>query len=109
VSPDEIKALRKELKCTPRELGAALGVGQDVVMAWEEEKQFPTKRFIAMMEELRTRGPGALPRMRGRAQTASPMKLLSDPELWRVVRKILAHPPLFDRVKELCDSFPDPE
>lgn len=109
MSPDEIKALRKELRCTTRELAEALGLELSVVMAWEDEEQFPTKRSIKMMEQLRSQGPGAVPRKRrGRKKRQSSMQVLADPDLWTVVRKLLAHEELRKQVLELASHYEDP-
>ena len=45
MTPDELKALRKELSCTAKELAAALGIEQATVLAWEKGDLFPTKQF----------------------------------------------------------------
>ena len=110
MTADEIKALRKELRCTSRELAEAIGVDLAVVMAWEDEEMFPTKRHVKQMEALRARGPGAVPRKRrGRNPTASPMKLLADPEVWSLFRKLLVHAELRERAIELGSHYPEPE
>ncbi len=106
MTPEEIKALRKELACTAKELAAALGVEQSTVMAWESAELFPTKASIDRMAELRARGPGAIPR---KAKGASdPMKSLADPQVWELVRKIVAHKKLRDEVAKLAERYPDP-
>lgn len=110
MTAEEIKALRKELRCTSRELAEALGIELSVVMAWEDEEMFPTKRHVAMMESLRERGPGAVPRKRrGRAAAASPLKLLADPATWSLIRKLLAHAELREQALKLAEAYPDPE
>jgi transcriptional regulator with XRE-family HTH domain len=109
VTAEEIRALRRALRCTPTELAEALGVSRQLVMQWEEEERFPTKRHVGMMEALRTKGRGAVPRIRGRRDAEhDPMKVLADPELWRLVRKLLAHPELRTRVLALAKSYDDP-
>ena len=50
---DDIKSLRRELRCTSRELAHALGVEAKLVLAWEDEQAFPTKRNIEAMNKLR--------------------------------------------------------
>ena len=110
MKPEDIVALRKELRCTPRELGDALGVPAKVVMDWEADERFPTKRYIDAMQQLRERGKAAIVRKRGRPRDdASPMKLLADPELWSVFRKLLAHPELRDAVLKMAAGYDDPE
>ena len=110
MTAEEIKALRKELRCTSRELAEALGIELSVVMAWEDEEMFPTKRHVGLMEKLRAQGPGAVPRKRrGRAANASPMKLLGDPATWALIRKLLAHAELREQVQKLAEAYPEPE
>ena len=105
MSPDELKSLRKELSCTAKELATALGLEQATVLAWEKGDLFPTKQYIDKMEALRAKGPGAIPK---KAKGADPMKVLGDPSLWELVRKLLAHKKLRDEVAKLASSYPDP-
>ncbi|KYF91401.1 helix-turn-helix transcriptional regulator [Sorangium sp. So ce296] len=108
MAPEDIKKLRQELGCTARELAGALGIEQETVLAWEHGDLFPTKRFVGMMEELRRKGPEAIPRKKKKQAAASPLQLLSDPELWRLFRKLLAHPELRSAAMKLADTYPDP-
>lgn len=108
MKPADIKALRMELRCTPLELGEALGVSAKVVMAWEQEEQFPTKRYVDMMEALRARGSGAVPRLRRGGGDKPPFEVLADPDLWRLIRKIIAHHELRAQVGKLAESYEDP-
>jgi transcriptional regulator with XRE-family HTH domain len=106
VTPDDIKALRRELSCTAKELAGALDVDQATVMAWERADRFPTKAHVDRMEELRAKGPGAVPR---KAKAGGdPIKALNDPQLWELVRKLAAHKKLRDDVAKLADKYPDP-
>jgi transcriptional regulator with XRE-family HTH domain len=107
MTSDEIKALRAELKCTAKELAGALGLEQATVMQWESGELFPTRKNVEQMEALRARGPGAIPRKAKGAQP-SPMKVLADPGLWEIVRKLVAHKKLRDEVGKLAASYPDP-
>ena len=107
MSPDEIKALRKDLACTAKELAAALGVEQATVLAWEKAELFPTKAFVDRMGDLRAKGPGAVPR-KSRGAEANPMKSLADPQVWELFRKIAANKRLRDEVLKLAEKFPDP-
>src|SRR4051812_44423512 len=77
MSPEEIKALRQELGCTPRELATALGLDQETVLAWERAELFPTKRLVKKMGELRERGPAAVPR-RVKGQNPAPLHQLAN-------------------------------
>lgn len=105
MTPDEIKALRKDLACTAKELAQALGIEQSTVLAWEKGDLFPTKAFVDKMAALRARGPVAIPK---KAKGAEPMKVLADPALWELVRKIVAHKKLRDEVLKLAAPYPDP-
>jgi len=108
VSPEDIKALRKELGCTARELATALSIDQKDVLAWEAGELFPTKRFVTQMEALRKKGPSAIVRApRGKAKKTG-VQRLDDPKLWEIFRKLLEHPALFDQVVKLADGFDDP-
>lgn len=108
MTPEAITALRKQLKCTVGELAAALGVEHRTVLAWEHDELFPTKRFVDAMEALRAQGPGAVVRRRPGSPSASPMDVLSDPSMWRLVRKLIAHEQLRAAVEELAASYDDP-
>lgn len=105
VTPDEIKALRKELACTAKELAGALGVDQATVLAWEKSELFPTKAYVDEMSALRVKGPGAIPR---KAKGGNPMQALADPKVWELMRKIAANKKLRDEVAKLADRYPDP-
>lgn len=107
VTPDEIKSLRKDLKCNTKELAATLGVTPRQVMDWEAEESFPTRRHVRQMQALREAGPNAVTR-RKRTAARSPMEALADPELWRLVRKLLAHPNLRAEVTRLAEAYDDP-
>jgi transcriptional regulator with XRE-family HTH domain len=106
VSPDDIKALRKELACTAKELAGALGLDQATVLAWEKAELFPTKAYVDRMGELRAKGPGAIPRKAKGA--ADPIKSLADPQVWELFRKIAANKALRDQVAKLAEKYPDP-
>jgi transcriptional regulator with XRE-family HTH domain len=103
---EDVKALRKELGCTARELGAALGIDQGTVMAWEKADLFPTKAYVDRMNALRSKGPGAIPR-KAKAGV-DPVKGLADPQVWELLRKIAAHKKLRDEVAKLAEKYPDP-
>src|SRR5580658_10982987 len=109
MSPEAIKALRRELGCTARELAAALAIEQDTVLAWERSDLFPTKRHVDMMEALRKKGPSAVPRKpRRKSAPASPLHALADPGLWRLLRKLIAHPELRAAAEKLAEPYADP-
>lgn len=106
MTPDDIKALRKDLACTAKELAQALGLEQSTVLAWEKGDLFPTKAYVDKMNALRAKGPGAIPK-KAKAG-AEPMKVLADPALWELVRKLVAHKKLRDEVVKLAQAYPDP-
>jgi transcriptional regulator with XRE-family HTH domain len=106
MSPDEIKLLRKELSCTAKELGGALGVDQATVLSWERADLFPTKAHVERMAQLRAKGPAAIPRKSKGG--GDPIKALTDPQLWELVRKLAAHKRLRDDVVKLAEKYPDP-
>jgi transcriptional regulator with XRE-family HTH domain len=105
VTSEELKALRKELACTAKELAGALGLEQATVLGWEKGELFPTKQFIDKMEALRAKGPGAIPR---KAKGGDPIKQLGDPLFWELVRKIAMHKKLRDEVAKLAAGYADP-
>jgi transcriptional regulator with XRE-family HTH domain len=104
---EAIKALRRELGCTARELAGALGLEQETVLAWERGDLFPTLQYVERMEELRAAGPAAVPRKK-RGAPASPLHAMADPELWRLLRKLLAHPALRAAAQKLAEPYEDP-
>jgi DNA-binding XRE family transcriptional regulator len=107
LSPDEIKALRTALACTTRELGEAIGVDQKTIIDWEAGNLFPTKKYVDRMLALKEKGPAAVPK-KARGAAPPPMRVLADPALWEVVRKLVAHKKLRDEVAKLAESYPDP-
>ena len=105
MTPEEIKAVRKDLSCTAKELALALDLEQATVLAWEKGDLFPTKQYIDKMLALRTKGPGAVPR---KSKGADPIKVMTDPVFWEIVRKLAAHKKLRDEVTKLSAGYPDP-
>ena len=108
MTPADIKTLRKELSCTARELGAALGVEQDSILAWERGEFFPTKKYVDKMEEIRRAGPSAIPRRKRSGREESTAQTLANPEIWRLFRKLLAHAELRSAALKLSEAYPDP-
>jgi transcriptional regulator with XRE-family HTH domain len=106
VTGDDVKALRKELGCTAKELAAALGTDQATVLAWEKADLFPTKDHVDRMTALLAKGAGAVPKKA--KPGGDPIKALSDPQVWELLRKIAAHKRLRDEVAKLADKYPDP-
>ena len=105
MTPDEIKAVRRELSCTAKELALALELDQATVLAWEKGELFPTKQYIDAMGTLRAKGPGAIPR---KSRGEDPVKALADPALWQLIRKLAAHKKLRDAATKLAAAYPDP-
>ena len=104
---DDVKALRKELSCTARELAETLKLEQKEVMAWEKGDMFPTKAKVVEMEALRAKGPTSIVR-KSKGGGDDPFKLLADEKLWNLVRKLVAHKKLRDAVTKLADAYEDP-
>lgn len=104
MTSEEIKALRKDLGCSARELAAAVGVDQATVLAWETGERFPTKQWVTRMTALRSQG-------RRDATVASgvdAMKALADPHVWELLRKLAAHPAFRREVAKLAERYRDP-
>ena len=75
----------------------------------ESGELFPTKRHVTAMAALRAKGPSAIVRApRGKAAAKTGQARLADPALWKIVRKLVEHPALFDQVAKLSETFSDP-
>lgn len=108
MSPDDVQKIRKQLKCSAHELGRALGVDANTVLAWESGEQFPTKRYVDLLVVLEQKGPDAIARApKGKARGAQGLDRLGDPKLWEVVKKLCEHPALFEQVAKLADGYSD--
>ena len=105
VTPDEIKALRAELKCTAKELAVALDLEQATVLGWEKGELFATKQYVDKMAALRAKGPSSIPR---KSKGGNPIAAMKDPILWELFRKLAAHKKLRDEVTKMADKYPDP-
>jgi transcriptional regulator with XRE-family HTH domain len=105
MTPDELKAARLALGCTAKELAGALGLDQATVLAWEALERFPTKQYVDKIAGLVAKGPTSIPR---KARGPEPLKVLTDPKLWELMRKLLAHKKLRDDVLRLAASYTDP-
>lgn len=104
MNADDVKQARKTLKCTAKELAAALEVEPSLVSAWELGEQFPTKKNVEQMKALVEAGPTAIPR---KARGPDPFEVLRDPDTWLLIRKILAHPKLRAEVAKIADKYED--
>jgi DNA-binding XRE family transcriptional regulator len=105
MTPEEIKAVRRELSCTAKELALALALDQQTVLAWEQGELFPTKQYVDKMNALREKGPSAIPR---KSRGEDPLKALADPTVWQLLRKIAAHKKLREAVAKLAAAYTDP-
>ncbi len=105
MTPDELKTLRRELSCTAKELALALELDQATVLAWEKGELFPTKQYIDKMRSLLAKGPGAVPR---KSKGTDPIKTMTDPAFWELVRKLAAHKKLRDEATKLAVGYRDP-
>lgn len=106
MTPDDIKLLRKELGCTARDLATTLGIEQKEVLAWEAGELFPTKRFVDQLNTLRAKGPSAVLKT-AKGKAVAPTDRLSDPAFWAIVKKLALHPPLYEQVSKLAESYGD--
>lgn len=104
MSPFEIAELRKELRCTAKELAGALAVEQGEVLSWEKGETFPTKRLVEQMEKLREKGPDAIVRKKKVAPTVTktPQELLADPAFWGLVSLLATDPSFRSEVTALA-------
>jgi transcriptional regulator with XRE-family HTH domain len=105
MTPDDVKKARAALKCTAKELAAALEIEPQTVMAWERGDEFPTKKNVDRIEKLVAAGPTSVPR---KAKGADPLEALRDPDVWLLIRKLLAHPKLRAEVTKLADKYEEP-
>jgi transcriptional regulator with XRE-family HTH domain len=106
VTADEIKALRKQLKCTASELAAALAVDRQLITAWERGDGFPTKRHVTKLRALSAAGPEAMAwQPRRREVEAMAKQLLADPELAQIFETLLACVELRQRVARLVAEY----
>ena len=104
MTSDDIRALRKELGMTQRKLAEALKIEVELVREWERDDHFPTRTHCAAMEALRANGrPATIP-----ARAPTPLQVLTDPQFFTVLRKLLAHPGLRIEVEKLAANYPDP-
>jgi transcriptional regulator with XRE-family HTH domain len=102
MSPDDIKALRRVIGATQRDLAEALEIDVALVRDWEKGERFPTLANCQSMEKLR----GAPPIKKKGAKT--PIELLGDPAFFVLVRKLLTHAPLRAEVDKLAAGYADP-
>ena len=105
MSPDEIRQLCQELDCSTRELADTLGIGHEVVRAWQRAEAFATKQHLEQLQAPRQQGPLAVVRKPRKQATGADPRKLHDPRLGKVVRALVEHPTLLDQVAELVDKY----
>jgi transcriptional regulator with XRE-family HTH domain len=105
MTPEEIKQARIALKCTAKELAAALDLEPATISAWERGEQFPTKQYVEKIQAFVAQGPAAIPK---RAKGGDPYENLRDPEVWTLIRKLLAHPKLRAEVAKIAAKYEEP-
>jgi transcriptional regulator with XRE-family HTH domain len=105
MTPEEIKQARVALKCTAKELAAALDLEPATVMAWERGDLFPTKQYVDKLQAFVQQGPAAIPK---KAKGGDAYEQLRDPEVWTLIRKLLAHPKLRAEVAKLAARYEEP-
>ena len=103
MTPDEIKALRKTLSLSQRELAEALEVEVEAVRSWERGETFPTKGSFSALVALRESPPRRAP-----PRAPSVWQLLGDERFLSLVRKLLADAKFRGEVERLAQSVPDP-
>jgi transcriptional regulator with XRE-family HTH domain len=105
MTPEAIKEARLALRCTAKELAAALGVAPTTIAAWERGDEFPTKQYVDALAKLVADGPGAIPR---KAKGDDALAALRDPDVWMLIRKVLAHSKLRAEVAKLAAKYEEP-
>jgi transcriptional regulator with XRE-family HTH domain len=121
VTSDEVREVRRGLRCSVRELAERLGVEPALVRDWERGERFPTKQHAQQLAELRERGHDDLgpsgsdehaqvprPRPTPAAAQQDALQAMADPVLWRLVRKLAVHADLRAEVEALAADFDDP-
>ncbi len=103
MTPDEIKALRKTLSFTQRDLAEALEQDLDTVRGWERGELFPTKSAVSAMAALKETPPKRAPK-----KSPTVWQLLGDERFMTLIRKLLSDPKLRAEVERLAQSVPDP-
>ena len=61
--------------------------------------------LVDQMTALRAKGPGAIPK---KAKGVNPVAAMTDPKVWELFRKLLAHKKLRDELTKLAEKYPDP-
>ena len=105
-SAEAVVELRKAQKLTQKDLGLKLGIETALVVSWERGEAFPT---LATARKLYALREGLPLETRVRRVQTDPLKgLLADAEFWGIVRKLLSSRELYEQVKRMSKSYPDP-
>lgn len=108
MTPNDLRKLRSDLRCTARELATTLGIELRVVQDWESGERFPTKAMVARLQQLGDAGPASIQRKPARAtQRLVGLDRLSDPRLWALIRRLTEHPVFFEQVLQLAEKYDD--
>ncbi len=105
MTPEEIKAARVKLKCTAKELAAALDVTPATIGGWERGELFPTKQYVEAIAKFVAEGAASIPK---KAKGADPLDALRDPDVWLLVRKLLAYPKLRAEIAKVAEKYDEP-
>jgi transcriptional regulator with XRE-family HTH domain len=105
MTPQEIKAARTQLKCTAKELAAALDVEPATIGGWERGELFPTRQYVDALTKLLAGGPSSVPR---KAKGADPLDALRDPDVWALIRKLVGHPKLRAEFAKMAEKYDEP-
>ena len=106
---DAIRKLRAHLKCTGKELAETLEIEPSLIAAWERGDQFPTKRIMLKLLQIKEKGPSAIVRKSKPKPATRPENVLADPDFWMLIRKLIAHPRLRQDAEKLAQSYADPD
>lgn len=107
MTAEEIRQLREQLGCSVGELAKAVGVDTRDILGWESGATFPTKKHADKLRKLAEQGQGAIPR-RQKPAPESPYGALADARVWKILRKLLAHPTLLREVERMAEQYDDP-
>lgn len=102
MNAEEIRRLRARKGWSQRQLAAAMKVEPSTIAGWEAGEMFPTRKHLAALRQLEQQADAQ------RSSGDRVHELLADPGFWRIVRKLLAHRELKDKVEKLADGWPDP-
>jgi transcriptional regulator with XRE-family HTH domain len=99
---EDIRALRKRLKLSMKDLADHLDVEVSVVSAWESGTLYATKKHVDLMKALSDHPPEP------KTKLGLYEGFLSDPRLLVALRKLLANDEMQEELMKLADRYPDP-